>query len=183
MTWEPTVGNCDDYLAERTGKYEYRAIRYRATADAMFRNGLTDADTVFDIGAGWTEFDYCLRKEYDWRGRYIPIDGGIDGTDLEVWTPPRHAEWFVALEIAEHLSNVTMFLTKMQMYATNGVIVSTPDPVTTDVLGMDPTHKTPIYREYLETLNFKVQNKYFYGGVFSQGQTDSLFGIWLRENN
>lgn len=180
MTWIPTIDNCDEYLGGRTGCYEYRAVRYRKAIEAMFANGLDDSMTVFDVGAGMTEFDYTLRVEYDWRGRYVPIDGGIDGTDLEVWTPPRMTEWFVALEIAEHLSNVDMFLTKMKMYATQGVILSTPDPRTTDVLGMDSTHKTEIHKDYLESLGFNVTEQYFYGGVFSGGEKDSLFGVWTN---
>ena len=76
-------------MSERTGKYEYRAIRYRKAADWLMKNGLTDKHTITDIGAGWTEFDYCLRKEYDWKGRYIPVDGGISNIDLNVWEPER----------------------------------------------------------------------------------------------
>lgn len=180
MTWVPTVNNCDNYLDERTGKYEYRAVRYRMAADVMEMNGLSDSQTIFDVGAGMTEFDYCLRREYDWRGRYIPVDGGIDGTDLETWTPPREADWFVALEIVEHLSNCSLFLTKMKQYAKRGVILSTPNPETTDVLGMDPTHKTEIHKEYLQSHGFNVSEQMFYGGVFSEGKPDSLFAVWYR---
>src|SRR3954447_20449205 len=103
MTWIPTITNCDTYLGDRTGKYEWRAIRYRAALDAMRENGLTDSDTIVDVGAGWTEFDYCARAEYHWKGRYIPIDGGIDGTDINYWRPSRRADYFIALEILEHL--------------------------------------------------------------------------------
>jgi len=28
MTWTPTVQNCDNYMAEREGKYEYRDDNY-----------------------------------------------------------------------------------------------------------------------------------------------------------
>lgn len=181
MTWTPTINNCDNYLDERTGKYEYRAIRYRATITAMLYGGLDNTMTVFDIGAGMTEFDYCLRKEFNWRGRYIPIDGGIDGTDLEVWTPPREAHWFVALEILEHLTDPYGLLNRMQAYATKGVVISTPNPETTDVLGMDPTHRCEIHRADLESAGMVVSTRRFYGGVFSNGQPDSLFGVWHHE--
>lgn len=180
MTWTPTVGNCDDYLADRTGRYEFRAVRYRHAIEAMRANGLDDTMTIFDIGAGMTEFDYCLRKEYDWRGRYIPIDGGIDGTDLNMWSPPREAHWFVALEILEHLKWWDSLVETMKTMATKGIVVSTPNPHTTDVLGMDPTHVVEIKPAHLEYRGFTVTEETFYGGVFSDGQPDSLFGVWTR---
>jgi hypothetical protein len=180
--WTPTVQNCDNYMDERTGKYEYRAVRYRHAIEAMYANGLTDGMTVFDVGAGMTEFDYCLRREYDWKGRYIPIDGGIDGTDLNEWDPPREAHWFVALEVLEHLVNWNRLIVMMQGSTTNGIVVSTPNPETTDVIGMDPTHVTEIRRKDLEYFDFEVTEETFYGGVFSKtGKDDSLFGIWRND--
>lgn len=180
MTWTPTIGNCDDYMASRTGKYEFRAVRYRHAIEAMFAHGLDDTMTVFDIGAGMTEFDYCLRAEYDWRGRYIPIDGGIDGTDLNRWQPARDGHWFVALEILEHLKWWDALVATMKMHATQGIVVSTPDPYTTDVLGMDPTHVVAINKSMLTFNGFKVTRETFYGGAFSDGKPDSLFGVWTR---
>lgn len=179
MTWTPTVSNCDNYLDERTGKYEFRAVRYRAAARAMVAHGLDDSMTVFDIGAGMTEFDYTLRAEFGFRGRYIPIDGGIDGTNLNTWTPTRNGHWFVALEILEHL-HAPYYFTKavLQKNATKGVIFSTPNPRTTDVLGMDPTHTCAIYADSMKELGFEVSEETFYGGVFSGGEPDSLFGVW-----
>lgn len=182
MTWEPSVQNCDNYMLEREGKYEWRAVRYRAAADVIFANGFDDSMTIFDIGAGMTEFDYCLRVEYGWKGRYIPIDGGIGGEahNLETWIPPREGHWFVALELLEHLHNPYRLLMEMQTYATKGVIVSTPNPRTTDVLGMDPTHIKEIYKGDLEQRGMSVTEETFYGGVFSNGEPDSLLGVWRR---
>lgn len=181
------IGSCDAYLGARTGKYEWRRIRYRAALLAMQATGATwderswrmdvglkDEDTVVDVGAGWTEFDYCLRTEGHWRGRYIPVDGCVDGTDLEEWTPPRPAEWFVALELLEHLEDPGRLVRAMQAKATKGIIVSTPNPMTTDVLGMDPTHKTEIHQRMLREWGFQhVLKKSFYGG-----KKDSLFALW-----
>jgi hypothetical protein len=167
-------------MDERTGKYEYRAVRYRKAIETMYAHGLDDSMTIFDVGAGMTEFDYTLRAEFNWRGRYIPIDGGIDGTDLNDWTPPRDAHWFVALELLEHLNNWGGLVQRMQAKATQGIVISTPDPRTTDVLGMDPTHVVEIQPEYLRLYDFKVTDETFYGGVFSNGQPDSLFGVWTR---
>lgn len=138
--------------------------------------GLSHEDTVVDFGAGWTEFDFCLRKEFDWRGRYIPVDGGIDGTDLNEWTPKRKAEWFVGLEILEHLSDPFALVQRIKPYATKGILVSTPNPDTTDVLGMDPTHVTPITFGELATEFSRVYRTTFYGQ-----EDDSLFAVWLAK--
>jgi hypothetical protein len=167
-------------MDERTGKYEYRAIRYRAAIDWMISQGLDDSMTIVDVGAGMTEFDYCLRAEYNWRGRYIPVDGGIDGTDLKVWTPPRNAHFFVALELFEHMYNWQRLALNLQLNANIGVVASTPNPETTDVIGMDPTHEVEVPREHLELLGFNVVDSTFYGGVFSGGKPDSLFATWRK---
>lgn len=180
MTWTPTIQNCDNYMDERTGKYEYRAVRYRHAIETMFDNGLDDSMTIVDVGAGMTEFDYCLRVDYDWRGRYIPVDGGIDGTDLNSWVPAREAHWFVALELLEHIHNPGRLLNAMKEKATKGVVISTPNPRTTDVLGMDPTHVVEIYPAFLAVRGVQVSEETFYGGVFSNGEPDSLFGVWTR---
>ena len=167
------IQDCDEYLNERTGCYEYRRERYFPTVQEMLRLGLSDTDTVYDIGAGMTEFDYCLRTEGNFKGRYIPIDGSIDGVYLQMWTPPRKAEYFVALELLEHLYQPSWLVYKMQEYCNKGIIISTPNPDTTDVLGMDRTHKTPIYYEMLEQWGFSWRTASFYGK-----SADSLFGVW-----
>lgn len=179
MTFTPTIDNCDAYLNERTGKYEQRAIRYRHAIDAMIEAGLDDSMTIMDVGAGMTEFDYTLRAEYGFKGRYVPIDGSIDGTDLNDWCPPRRADWFVALEILEHLHDPYQLAGRMMLAANMGVVFSTPNPETTDVLGMDSTHVIEIQAKDAMALGFKVNEETFYGGRFSNGQPDSLFGIWL----
>lgn len=186
QAWTPTVANCDQYMNEREGKYEYRAIRYRAAIDWMIANGLDDTMTVVDVGAGMTEFDYCLRAEYGFRGRYIPVDGGIDGTDLNVWTPPRQAHFFVALELVEHLTEWKSLLAKMKDKATVGVVLSTPDPVLTDVLAMDPTHVTDeIDIPMLMQQGMNVGQFRFYGGVFNRPEyktsaTDAFLATWKK---
>lgn len=178
--WTPTIANCDQYMDDRTGKYEYRAVRYRAAIEWMLANGLDDSMTVVDVGAGMTEFDYCLRAEYGWRGRYIPVDGGIDGTDLNNWFPPRDAHFFVALELIEHLERWGDLVRRMVDRATIGVVMSTPNPHTTDVIGMDPTHVTEVYPYQLTQKGFSVKETTFYGGVFSDGKPDSLFATWRK---
>lgn len=180
MTWHPDTNNGDQYMNQRTGKYEWRAVRYRAAIEKMYEMGLDDSMTIMDIGAGWTEMDYTLRAEYGWRGRYIPIDCGIDNTDLNTWVPVRDAHFMVALEIYEHLTNWRMLEMRLREHAAVGVIMSTPNPLTTDVLGMDETHVTEIHTETLTGLGYEVFEKTFYGGAFSGGKPDSLFGVWKR---
>ncbi|MGH8886948.1 MAG: hypothetical protein ACRDYX_17625 [Egibacteraceae bacterium] len=58
------------------------STRHRKAAGRLRERGLTNTDALVDVAAGRTELDYCLRQELGWRGRYIPIDSGIDGT---VW--------------------------------------------------------------------------------------------------
>jgi hypothetical protein len=179
MTAHAFINKCDDYLNARTGTYEQRAARYRMTASMLEGEGLLDTDTVVDVGAGWTEFDYCLRTEFNFKGRYIPVDGGIDGVDLNKWFPPRAANWFVALEILEHLENPYRLARSMMHAATRGVIFSTPNPRTTDVLGMDETHVCEVDVNKMRRLGFRVVEATFYGR-FSNGEPDSLFGVWRR---
>ncbi|SDH49532.1 hypothetical protein [Microbacterium sp. 77mftsu3.1] len=168
----------DDYLAERTGTYERRAVRYRAALGEMQLRGLSDDDTVFDIGAGYTELDVALRTDGKWRGRYIPIDIGIDPAhDLEQWEPPRSARFAVALEVLEHLADPWRLVSALQE-AVETIIVSVPNPRTVDVLGIDPTHRTILTAAELTTRGFTVSERTFYGGVYSAGAPDALFGVW-----
>ena len=173
-----TVQMYDDYLAELTGCYEYRAVRYTAAGAAMAMHGLSDSDSIYDIGAGFTELDYCLRTSFNWRGRYIPVDGGIDDTDLNLWTPKRDVQFAVALELLEHLEDPGELVWKLARHTTKAIVVSVPNPRTVDVLGIDATHQTVVTREMLESWGFFVVERMFYGGAFSNGQPDSLFGIW-----
>jgi hypothetical protein len=178
MTWMPTIASCDSYLGMRTGAYEHRAIRYRAAADWMTASGLTHDMTIVDVGAGMTELDYCLRAEYGWRGRYIPVDGGIDGVNLNDWTPPREAHFFVALEIIEHLFNWRRLIEALRQKTLNGLVISTPNPRTTDVLAMDTTHTVEVFAADLQAYGFHVSEETFYGGVLSGGEPDALFATW-----
>lgn len=170
------IRDADAYLAARTGCYAFREVRYRAAAGAMMTHGpLMNDDTLFDVGCGWTEFDYYLREKLKWRGRYIPVDACIDGVDLDRWEPPREAEWFVALEVLEHMEDPRHLLRVMRNASTKGIVLSTPNPATTDVLGMDPTHRTPIPAEWLQRWGFIVQACSFYGE-----RDDSLLAVWTR---
>lgn len=169
------IAQSEDYLLSRTGCYEWRCERYGAAAAAMLNMGLDDNSLVVDVGAGWTELDAFLRTEFGWRGRYWPVDGMFDGTDLNHWVPPRPADFFVALEVLEHLHYPQRLLGQLRFYATKGVIVSVPNPRTTDVLGMDPTHVSVITEQQLRQNGFRVDERSFYGSP-----NDSLFGVYRR---
>lgn len=170
----------DAYLGERTGCYEYRSVRYQAAGDELTLMGLDDSHTIYDIGAGMTELDYSLRVDFNWRGRYIPIDMGIDGTDIQWWAPPRKAEFAVALEFLEHVPYPEFVVENLQAAVTKGMVVSVPNPENVDVLGIDDTHVSVITREMLEGWGFTVYEQKFCGGVFSGGKSDSLLGVWQR---
>lgn len=172
---EQHIGACDSYLNNRTGKYAWRRVRYLRALTAMQAVGLDHSHTVLDVGAGFTELDYCLRADGQWRGRYVPVDGSIDGTDLDQWTPPRDADFFVALELLEHLHNPARLVAAMQKRCRLGIVISTPNPLTTDVLGMDATHMTPIFADDLNRWGFQhIEPISFYGKP-----DDSLFAVWI----
>jgi hypothetical protein len=172
MTADQRIASCDRYLGARTGKYQWRRVRYLAALNALLELGVTHNSTVMDVGAGWTEFDYCLRTDGKLRSRYIPVDGCIDGTDLETWTPSRDVDFVVALELVEHLERPQRLVRALQEHS-KGIVISTPNPETTDVLGMDETHRTPIHRADLIDWGFTVERRSFYGQP-----ADSLFAVW-----
>lgn len=178
----------DKYLRARTGKYAWRCARYDAALESMHRIGLSDDDTVFDVGAGMGEFGARLHTgafqfgEDRYKGsesfpssraRYVPVDAALDGADLEHWAPPRKAEWFVALELLEHLRNPSRLLIDMTIAATKGVIISTPNEDVVDTLALDPDHKTIIRRSMLELAGFDV-----FEGSFCGKERDSLLAVW-----
>lgn len=162
------------YLAARRGTYEYRTRRYRAVADELERLGLADGDQVVDVGAGMCEFGRYLYSR-GWYGQYVAVDGSIDGTDLNRWMPHR-ADFFVAIEVLEHLNDPALKLGDMWACATKGVVITTPD---TDVLGdaavrsMDTTHIYPLYRHHLRSWGGQVK----FGSFFSTMQ-DTLIGVF-----
>lgn len=185
----------DTYLSQRADDpdaYARRCVRYDAALGAMHSLGLAHTDTVVDVGAGWTEFGArlhtgrgpccsppcdapgCVPPCGPSRARYIPVDACIDGVDLNTWLPPRRAEWFVALEVLEHLKRPERLARALMASASKGVIISTPNPATTDVLAMDATHVTPVAGMDLLSWGFHtVVPSSFYGE-----HADSLLAVW-----
>lgn len=174
------IAESESYLEERTGSYEKRAVRYRLAARKLFELGMDSQSTLLDVGAGWTEFDYCLRREFDWRGRYIPLDASLDGVELEEWEPPRSYDFFAALELFEHLSNPLRLMELLQGATLRGGVATVPDPERVDVFAMDETHHTEVDRTMLEGRGFEVQSVGIYGGHYGGGDRDGLLASWQR---
>lgn len=157
------IERCNAYLKSRTATYGQRKQRYKAVADLLVGSGLYNDYTICDVGAGWTDFDYYLRREHDWRGRYWPVDGAFDGIDLNDWEPPQPVDYFIAIEVLEHLHTPFRLVQRLLALAQIRVIVTTPNPAVVNVLAVDPTHQTPIYRGLLEKYGFRVEERSFFG--------------------
>jgi len=78
--------------------------------------------------------------------------------------------------LLEHLDDPGRLVEVMKAKATKGIVISTPNPMTTDVLGMDPTHKTEIHQKMLRGWGFQhIRKMNFYGQP-----RDSLFALWAH---
>ena len=152
----------NDYLDARTGKYEWRCERYDGVIDKLVEMGLQDGDSVVDIGAGRQEFHKRL-EERGFKVFYEPIDASIDGVDLNEWVSPFRADFFVAIELLEHIHEPFRLMEDMEMKARKGVAATTPNPRTTDVLGMDPTHVCQIDETDFNNLGWYTEIRSFYG--------------------
>lgn len=148
------------YLNERRGTYEFRCQRYSAVAEVMIGGGLHMDDDIVDVGAGRLEFERYMRS-IGWNGRYTPIDGSIDGTDINHWVPGP-ATWFVAIELLEHLDNPFRLMIQMSQQAFKGVVITTPNPAVVDVLAIDPTHVTPIPAEAFASRSWEHSIRSFF---------------------
>lgn len=167
---------CEEYVRLDRRPYHERKSRYLVAADRMLRGGLCERDVVVDVGAGYTELDVCLRIDHGWRGRYVPVDGWIDGTDIEQWTPRYDYDWYAALEILEHLHDPRRLVNAFKATAKRGFVITTPNPDVVDVLAMDPTHITPLSRELLESWGLYTTVHNFYGR-----HEDGIAALWTRE--
>ncbi|WP_440100006.1 hypothetical protein [Streptosporangium sp. H16] len=166
---------CEEYIHRPRTPYRARKPRYDAAADRLFSARISNRDILVDVGAGGTELDVCLRVDYGWRGRYVPIDGWLDGVDLETWQPPRTFHWFACLEVLEHLHDPGRLVKALQDNATCGLVITTPNPEVWDVLSMDPTHLTPISQDMLKAWGFETTLHTFYGKY-----QDGITGMWTR---
>lgn len=172
--------SCQEYLDNRRATYELRSPRYRDVVNWMKLIGLSDDTTVVDAGAGMTQLDAVLRTEAKFRGRYVPIDGAIDGVDFNNnWTPPLSADFYVALEVIEHVKNPRQMIAAMLPYVTKALLVSTPNPEVVDVMAIDETHVTPVHHEDFEAWGADWIGVRSYFGK----PHDTLFALWLNAKN
>lgn len=164
---------CNAYLDRRTGTYPFRKVRYTAVAEKMRSMGLQEGDLVVDIGAGRCEFDHLLH-ELGLRVRYLPIDGSIDGTNLEVWCARNlRADFYVAIEILEHLREPFRLMLELMRTAKKGVLATTPNPNTVDVLGIDSTHVTPLDEDDFFFMGWDTEIRSHFGK-----KDDSILAWW-----
>lgn len=154
--------SCEDYLSTRQGSYEFRCIRYKGVADKLYDMGLDRWDDIVDIGAGRQQFESYMRLERKWEGEYIPIDGSIDGTNLEEWLPGCRYSFMVAIEVLEHLNTWERMMMIMENFTICGAVATVPNPKTVDVLGCDPTHVSVIHEHDFREHNWSVQPVSFF---------------------
>jgi hypothetical protein len=166
----------DAYLNNRTGTYGFRCQRYDAVIDQLRVMGMRDADSIADIGAGRMEFARRLR-ERGHVGMYVPIDGVIDGTDLNTWDPVDHTDWVVSIETIEHLHKPEHFLMKAKVMARYGVVVTTPNPDHVDVIALDPTHVSPVSIRDLGQWGFEYEER----SMFTKDK-DTIIGWYDRRS-
>lgn len=150
------------YRDTRRASYEYRVrTRFKAVADRLFAMGLNSGHTVVDVGAGSCQFGRYLR-ERGWRGEYVPVDAVIDGTDLEAWAPVHKADFFVCIEVVEHLKNPGRLMAWILRMSRRGVVLTTPNCETVDVLKCDPTHVSVVPPDALSGC-FTVERHTWFG--------------------
>lgn len=148
---------CADYLAKRTGSFAFRCKRFEAVHRHLKALGLAHTDTIIDIGAGTCEFDFYLRTGQGWPGIYVPIDGAVDGTNIDLWEPRTHAHFLTCIETIEHLHDPERLVNLMRKYATKGAVLTTPNPQAVDVLGMDSTHIHQFSPDYFTVHGWKTE--------------------------
>jgi hypothetical protein len=159
---KPLMKRCQEYVAARRATYDMRRERFCAVADVLdSRFNLSDTDIIYDLGAGHCQFDYYLRAERNWRGIYVPIDGHIDGTNLQTWKPKQQPDIYVIMEFVEHLRRPIALLDRLK--PRKGIVLTTPNADVTDVLGCDPDHKSIVTRAQLRRLGYSVYANGFFG--------------------
>jgi hypothetical protein len=165
-----------DYMNTRRGDFEFRSrTRYAAVAKALFASGLKDGDLIVDVGAGTCQFDHHLRTVEGWQGRYLGVDAVLDGTDLNVWQPMMKADFFVCIEVLEHLVNPERMMRLMTTYADKGVVCTTPNPDAVDVISCDPTHISVVPSQIFTDHGFVPMARSFFGVI-----DDTIVAVYRR---
>jgi hypothetical protein len=168
---EERFNQAEAYLRSRTGTYAWRCVRYNKVYDLMRWMRLTNDDLIIDVGAGYGDFDFFLRYEKHFTGRYLPVDAALDGTNLNTWKPRVKASFIVSLETLEHLKNPHRMMRLMRDWSLKGCVATTPNADVVDVLAMDVTHVSP-----LSWLDFADLGWQSYASQCFGSQNDSLIG-------
>lgn len=158
------------------GTYEDRVPEYRLIGAALKVAGLVDDDLIVDVGAGCCDLDHWLRTGMGWRGRYLPVDGAVQGIDLNAgWLPDVPADWYVSTETVEHVYEADRLIAAMQGLASKGVVISTPNADSHDVRLTDPTHVRPVYPGEMLSWGFRVTPVNLNPG---RGEGDTMICVW-----
>lgn len=140
------------------GTYQDRRQEYREAAAELLRLGLRDGDLLLDVGAGTCDLDRYLRTEVGWNGRYVPIDGNVDGTDLAAWHPGlMDYDFVVSTETVEHVSDPLRLVYALLDAARYGLVITTPNADVQDVRESDPTHYDGLGPAAFEERGFDVR--------------------------
>ncbi len=168
MTHDPHahVGKWTEYMHSRRGDFDFRSrTRYGAVAAALIDMGLKDGDLIVDVGAGTCQFDHHMRTVEGWSGRYLGIDAVLDGTDLNEWNPKWFADFFVCIEVVEHLLPYASerLIRTLPYWAQKGVVMTTPNAAAVDVLACDPTHISVAPASLFEQHDYATWAREFFG--------------------
>lgn len=168
---DTTLESCRAYIGSRSSGYEFRSIRYEAVYDALRLLGLKTGDSITDVGGADGEFGKYL-AEQNAGIKYKVVDGMLDGTDLNNWTPQEKADFMVSIEVIEHLKVPRNFLQVLDKYSNKGAVLTTPNPHVVDVRSMDVTHISPTY-----PVDFYSQGYSVYPAMLFFENGDSLLAI------
>lgn len=124
--------------------------------------GLTNEDRIVDVGAGTRDFGRRLHDR-GFYGYYLPVDGCIDGVDLDHWVPTAGlADFYICVEVLEHLRNPFRLMRLMEDTVRKGVVVTTPNSATVDTLGIDPTHRVALWQAHFHQIGWKTELRSFF---------------------
>jgi hypothetical protein len=178
MTTASLQARCQEYLSSRSSDYEFRSIRFRAVAEELHKLGLKRRDAICDLGAGRQDFCKFMRDEYGWCGDYFPVDGSIDGTDLQFWDAPFRVPFYVCIEVLEHLHAPQILMNEMMKSCEKGAVATTPNPAVVDVMACDPTHVCEVPEELFNRLGWTTHT----AELFKTGKMDSIVAVYRRKS-
>lgn len=164
------------------GTYVQRAPEYDTVARWLHNLGLQDDQLIVDVGAGSCDFDHYLRTVAGWRGKYLPIDGATLGINFNerlpyTYLPNAPADWYVSIETLEHVHDPERIVSAMKQRARKGIVVTTPNARSVDVIAVDSTHVIAILPEMLEEWGFSVFKVNFCDRG-TEEEPDTLVGVW-----